>query len=316
MPKNESGTQIGGVSNTLAEFSDQAGRRWFKGNLHSHTTLSDGTYPPDALAAVYKDNGYDFLALTDHRLFAKAWEEPCEDMLLIPGIEVDINVDTGDCCYHLLGLPNHGKVSQDLPDRWEQPVWEGIDTVQSVIDSLRNQELSVVLCHPLWSKTTIEQVTPLEGFFAMEVYNHGCVIGEDNGVTPAYWDAFLAEGRGVWAVAVDDGHHEYDTCGGWVMVQAASCTVEGIMESLRSGHFYSTTGPTVSRFERDGRWILVDSSPVDRCRFVTDQGGFLQECSSPSTQIRWPIPNGTSFVRVECCDGTRTAWTNPIFLDS
>ncbi len=299
----------------MAEFSEQSGLHWFKGNLHSHTTLSDGTYSPDVLAGIYKDHDYDFLALTDHRLFAQARQEQCEGLLLLPGVEVDINADTGDYCYHLLGFPNHDQAWNNLPERWEQPAWQGIDSVQTVIDSLRDHDLSVVLCHPLWSKTTIEQVTPLEGFFAMEVYNHGCVIGEDNGVALEYWDAFLSGGRRIWAVAVDDGHHEYDTCGGWVMVQAAGCTVENIMESLRGGSFYSTTGPTFSQFERDGRWVLVNSSPVDRYQFVTEQGCFVHNCPSPTTQTRWSIPDGTSFVRAECYDGSGTAWTNPLFLD-
>jgi predicted metal-dependent phosphoesterase TrpH len=34
---------------------------WFKGNLHTHTTLSDGDAPPDIVAAWYEQHGYDFL---------------------------------------------------------------------------------------------------------------------------------------------------------------------------------------------------------------------------------------------------------------
>ena len=40
--------------------------RFFRGNLHTHSTRSDGRREPEAVAAAYRERGYDFLALTDH----------------------------------------------------------------------------------------------------------------------------------------------------------------------------------------------------------------------------------------------------------
>jgi len=40
--------------------------RWWKGNLHTHSLWSDGDDFPDSIAAWYKDQGYHFLALSDH----------------------------------------------------------------------------------------------------------------------------------------------------------------------------------------------------------------------------------------------------------
>jgi len=37
-----------------------------RGNLHAHTTFSDGVLPPESLIAEYEALGYDFLAITDH----------------------------------------------------------------------------------------------------------------------------------------------------------------------------------------------------------------------------------------------------------
>ena len=34
---------------------------WYKGNLHTHTTLSDGKKTPDESIALYREKGYDFL---------------------------------------------------------------------------------------------------------------------------------------------------------------------------------------------------------------------------------------------------------------
>lgn len=42
--------------------------RWWKGNLHTHTLWSDGNDYPEMVAAWYKDNGYDFLSISDHNV--------------------------------------------------------------------------------------------------------------------------------------------------------------------------------------------------------------------------------------------------------
>ena len=44
---------------------DLPGRFW-RGNLHTHSDRSDGALSPQETAQVYRDAGYDFLAITDH----------------------------------------------------------------------------------------------------------------------------------------------------------------------------------------------------------------------------------------------------------
>src|SRR5215216_3627692 len=40
--------------------------KWFKGNTHAHTLRSDGDSTPEEVTTWYKDNGYNFLFITDH----------------------------------------------------------------------------------------------------------------------------------------------------------------------------------------------------------------------------------------------------------
>jgi len=42
------------------------GGSWYKGMLHSHTSLSDGLALPEQAVAAYRDAGYNFFAITDH----------------------------------------------------------------------------------------------------------------------------------------------------------------------------------------------------------------------------------------------------------
>ena len=39
---------------------------WFKGNTHTHTINSDGNATPDVVTRWYRENGYQFVVITDH----------------------------------------------------------------------------------------------------------------------------------------------------------------------------------------------------------------------------------------------------------
>src|ERR1700689_2784414 len=56
---------------SLAPFS--APGRFWRGNLHTHSTLSDGGLAPEAVIAAYRRNGYDFLQLSEHFLDDYGW---------------------------------------------------------------------------------------------------------------------------------------------------------------------------------------------------------------------------------------------------
>lgn len=45
--------------------------KWWKGNLHTHTFWSDGHDFPEMVAQWYKENGYHFLALSDHNILSR-----------------------------------------------------------------------------------------------------------------------------------------------------------------------------------------------------------------------------------------------------
>ena len=62
--------------------------RWYKGNLHSHTTNSDGKLKPEEAVALYKKYGYHFLCLSEHDHFtdlSAQFDSP--EFIILPGLE-------------------------------------------------------------------------------------------------------------------------------------------------------------------------------------------------------------------------------------
>jgi len=67
---------------------------WLRGNLHAHTTFSDGVKEPAQLVAAYEALGYDFLAITDYEnwiddRYWNAIPKLSSKLLLFHGIELN-----------------------------------------------------------------------------------------------------------------------------------------------------------------------------------------------------------------------------------
>ncbi len=50
---------------------EEARATWWKGNLHTHSLWSDGDHYPEIIVDRYKDQGYHFLALSDHNTLSE-----------------------------------------------------------------------------------------------------------------------------------------------------------------------------------------------------------------------------------------------------
>ncbi len=67
---------------------DQSGP-WYKGNLHTHTTQSDGKVTPAESMRWHADHGYHFYGITDHNVLTRPADFlPQPPLLSIPSVEV------------------------------------------------------------------------------------------------------------------------------------------------------------------------------------------------------------------------------------
>jgi len=64
--------------------------QWYKANLHSHTSGSDGRLPPGEVALNYRRNGYQVLAITDHNVVTPCRAYCAPDFLCLEGTEIGV----------------------------------------------------------------------------------------------------------------------------------------------------------------------------------------------------------------------------------
>jgi hypothetical protein len=296
--------------------------RFWKGNLHTHSTRSDGVLPPEEVCRRYREAGYDFLALTDH--FVGAYGYPIVDttpfrtnaFTTIPGAELHSGAMENGEVWHILavGLPPDFAPS-------DSPAFDPVDGQESgpaLAARAAAAGAFVAIAHPQWSALTLRDARSLAAAHAVEVYNHGCAVGCDRPDGTAIADLLLAEGRRLTLIATDDAHfYEPDHFGGWVMVKAEANEPGALVAALRAGHFYATQGPEIHDLRITAEAVEVDCSAAATV-FVQGSGtAAIAVHGEAMTTARLTLARlaRSPFLRVTVRDAAgRRAWANPHFV--
>lgn len=250
--------------------------RYFRANLHTHTTCSDGVLTPAEAKQAYKARGYQIVAFTDHEVCVAHPELNDPDFLALTSYE--LSVDGPGKCYHLNFIAkdpenrwqnfsrkacgNHGRdyVHQVVCDGDEEREYS-LEYVNSMIAKANEKGFLVTYNHPTWSQQTYPDYAGLKGLWAMEVYNHVCCsVGYEEYNDRVYQD-LLTLGNCLYPVAADDFHrYEHGIAGGWIMVGAASLSYSDVIAALENGDFYASTGPEIRSLTLEGTKLKLRCS--------------------------------------------------------
>lgn len=296
---------------------------WLKGNLHAHSTNSDGDLPPESVIRTYREKGYHFLSLTDHNIFTAYTEFNDENFVMIPGMELScpLNDEKG---MHLNILSKNETYDFKQNERFF------IDSQEKTVDFIEKHKDNniIMLNHPYWSLLEWEEVIGLEDIFCMEVYNHGCEWLDCVGEASKFWDSLLRKGKKMWGLATDDNHNGYthvagwpfgiiqcDSFGGFIVAKAEKLTHASIMQAVENGSFYASTGPEIHDFYVEDGEAYVRCSPCERIVFSGNRRNFQRLLGTGLTEFRIPLKGTEVYIRVQCMDQYgRTAFGNPIYV--
>jgi hypothetical protein len=284
---------------------------WHKGQLHVHSTASDGELTSDGVIGWYRARGYHFLALTDHGVLSEA-RAVADDFITLSGIEVD-GVDPQRGLYHLVALGLGA---------WPEVGTRESIPAQEAIQRLRAAGGLVFMAHPYWSGQMSKDLLDQRGCLGLEVFNGGCEVDNGRGYSTVHWDDLLAAGYRLWGLAVDDAHWrdgDHDAGLGWVWVKAAALTQAAILDALQRGRFYASSGPEIHDVWLEANQVHIRCSPVVAIDFMGN-GPLSRRLAAPPggtlTGASLRVRSGQRYVRVACVDADgHWAWTNPFFLE-
>jgi len=210
--------------------------RWLKGDLHTHSVHSDGTFTLREKADICEEAGLDFLGLTDHNAASQNEAFPRDvNTLFIPGMELTTN----------RGHLNLFGVKDPIRDFRVNSNEE----LHLRLKEAREKGAYISLNHPHCRNTGWRWDWDFD-YDWVEVWNGPW--REDNQDALDWWQEQLVSGRRLVAVGGSDAHrpdpyviHGMPTT--WVY--SKSLTSSEILKSIDKGHVvlsYSPKGPFIS----------------------------------------------------------------------
>ena len=237
-----------------------------KGDLHSHSCRSDGERDPAAHAGHYREQGYDFLALTDHNRYYPGGEidevygNANTGLIRIPGEEVhspgssihivhvggkksvaDIYVNHRQDYENALleyykKVPDY--VPENLRERYGQAMW--------ATDAIHEAGGLAIFPHPFWRPKGSLTFNVFDEFAAMllksgmfDAYELvGAMEQTDLNRSVAFWADLRSEGYPIKVVGSSDVH-AYENCVHfpfyYTICFAEKKEADSIVNAVRSG---------------------------------------------------------------------------------
>ncbi len=292
--------------------------QYYKGNIHSHSTNSDGLLSPCDVVTAYRDRGYDFVAITDH--FMGRYNFPItdtspfrtSDFTTLFGAEIHVPGLQNGIVWDLLALGLPLDFATIAPDEVD------IDLVQRA----RAAGAFVAIPHPGWNGVVHSDGERIvNAIDAIEIHNEGHTLDSDRGSGWYLADSLATAGhRGFSAFAADDAHFKhdrFDRFGGWINVKSESLDPESLLAAMKAGNYYASTGATIRNVEVTPTEIIVETDPA--IGIMLGGAGTIRQYVRGEDLTRATFTRSMfqrDFFRVIVIeDYRRKAWSSPIWLD-
>jgi hypothetical protein len=293
----------------------ERGRRWYRGELHLHSTHSDGAWAPAEIAERARPRGLDFMVLSDHNN-TSSYEEfrglVDPRTLVIPGAE--LTTYHGHCL--AIGV-------EDWID-WRTGL--GGRTIDDVARDVRAAGGLFVVAHPdampddicTGCRWTHEGFDP--GLAdAVEIWG-GLWDGEEeeNEGCVALWRRWLDAGHCLAATAATDAHRPKDWEGAVPLtyVLADELSRDAILAAIRAGRTYVSSGPELYLDVESGGLVARCAGAPEGAELRLVRSGEPDVSARVSGEGRLAGPGGASWTYAELwsADGSvMLAATSPVY---
>ena len=304
-------------------YKDYDNTHYYRANFHGHSRLGGGltngrANSEEDVFKAYRDLEYGFATVSNyHHITSKP---PYYDFPYVPAQEYGINIFKT----HLLLIGTKRK------EYFDQPLWQGADTIQYRINRVKPYNEIVTLAHPAFvNGIEVDYMAQITGYDLMEVVNTFA-----NSVS--HWDKALSSGRPAFLLASDDTHNVFrntDIGRNITMIPLNPDTeADKLYDTLKSGAAYAVTVPhIIAILDRSEKLKVLNTHPqllsmqvadntlniklnrmVDKIVFSADNGQVMAEYDNVS-ESSYNIADNNSYVRATVYfDNGSTAYFNPV----
>lgn len=278
-----------------------ASKNQYKANMHCHSTYSDGKLAPEELKRIYKEKGYDILAITDHCVPKSHTELSESDFLLLTGYEAYIRPDKNGnynafapevhlnlfakdpknetlICYNkgytkYIPADKHGELCRAGDERTREFT---VEYINEFIDTAIKNGYLVSYNHPYWSMDSEERILSYKNLLTLELYNTGSYLANNLENAEMLYDKMLQHGIRLGCHAGDDNHNSkpldspyIDSFMFYTMILADKLEYSSVINALEEKNFYASSGPRINEIslteDSEGTvTVHVECSPVSK----------------------------------------------------
>lgn len=237
-------------------------------NMHTHSTVSDGSFTPERLKELYMEQGYSAVAFTDHNKCVPHTELTDENFVALTGVEVAFTAkdESGYArkIVHINAICREPEKAMTIA-----PMPLDYDLINRTIEELNGQNCIVTVNHPVFSVMSTDDLLRLHGMHGMEVYNSIGTMFNNYSDDSAFYEYFLRSGGRAVPIGGDDCHMKYEDdtpCEeyfqGFTVVKAPELSYEALTKGIDAGALFASTGPMFHNLWLEGDMLHVECSPV------------------------------------------------------
>ncbi len=274
-------------------------RMWLKGETHSHTLHSDGSYSIDGAINKCLTLGYDYLTLSDHNQWTQNCNLPSDrGIIMIPGCEFT----TVKGHANLLGV-------RKAIDDFE---WATQEDVYNYFKIAKDRGAYVGINHPFCEYCGWEFEIKLDEIDWIEIINGGPQKRNYNAIN--WWHEKLCDGYQISVIGGSDTHREdkYVNYGIPVNYALVTCpTQKDLLDAFKKGNCYISIFDIKCDMRTDNNemgeltydntiyYKFENTKPGDEILFISDKG-VIEKIDISKTSVEGKINIDTNmFVRVE-----------------
>lgn len=249
--------------------------RWYKGDFHTHTHLSDGKEKIERAMEKARMMDLDFYVPTEHNVIPTGWKE--ESLLILPGVE--ITAELGHC--NLIGIDKMPERLPEIMEHMDDPKVK--EYYYETIREAKKRQWIVSINHPFlqaWQWKYGEIL--LDDLTCMEIINNPTYtdarLSNDRAIQ--FLDFLWEDGHKIWGIGGSDSHNRIDeryegadepSIPGdpGTYVYCSSLTPDLLVENVKKGHIYVSRFCTADiQITSEGKSFLPGDGLEDQKRTV------------------------------------------------
>lgn len=323
-------------------------KKFFKANMHCHSTKSDGRMTVEELKERYMEEGYSIIAFSDHEHLIDNSHLNDENFLSLTACELAIKEDPNlstlqkrdmKCCHFNLFAKEPTNVDtpcySSIYDHFKKNISEDdivhtcgeyersytTEGMNEIIRLANEKGFLVSYNHPRWCLESPMDYLRYKGLWAVEIYNTSVAMKGLSGNEVHVYEYFLREGERMACIMGDDNHSMASTCGAWTVINADKLDYKSVITAMENHELYASTGPEIKDlYIEDGVAHMTFAKGVAAIMVMNGRTAFKQVAENPDgdnkVSFEIPINDGYTWFRFEVVDAAgEKANTCAYFLD-